>query len=570
MKIEYLIIFILSFFNCSAIAQFVAIKGKVIDKKSNLELSGVMVKVGDDIAKTDERGNFILNVWKATSVEKGINFSLVGYFNAQFIYEPNHFYDIQLIENIMQLKEVLIVNGGEIVKKAIDRIPDNYPDKPAVLKGILRTQSWRNQSEYFKSDALIEAYVPSYSGNQKTVVKVIRNKIDTIFDKSLQQLRQTSNYNVVDFQDIAHSNYILNKISKKKRFDYLVVGKQDYNGNKVFVINTTLKDTAKTFNRIEATLYIDTATYAFVAANVNTYNLVRDGLLTIDILNYRVEYEKFGDKWYLKETHFVAEAKLKKQTPQIKIDFVRHEIDSLNVKKFFYKDIIQAGDNILLIDVPVSEDIWSVTDTLFRKAESEGKIAVISNELLDIIRHNSAVSNTDGLKNKKSFSLRVIDYLSKDNVRKDLVFKKFPVLVESNLYNVPKIINYAISYGISYRFYKNMFFGIDGSRNLWNGKKINLFTLSANISNEFVFNKFFRGITLRPYLGFGNINVGYDKAKLNMYSINGGLKVSYELTHKLAIIFSTSFNPALDRSILNGLNIQANKYAIGLGVLFKR
>ena len=570
MKLKYLFFFLSAFATCNVVAQEVIIKGNVSKKNNKEKLAGATVKVGSEITKTNENGLFILNVQKKELIEKGIDISSVGYYSIHFIYEPDHFFEIELIENIVQLKEVMIGNGHDIIKKAIKKIPSNYPDKPITIKGILRTQTWRNRSEYFKSDAIIKVYIPSYSSNTKASVSVLQNKIDTLYDKSLESLRQTSNYHVVDFQDIAHNNYILEKISKKMKFNYWLVGKQIYNGHKVFVINTNLKDTTKIFDKIDATLYIDTATYAFVAANIYTYNLSRKGLLKLNMLNYRVMYEKIGKKWYLMETHTIVDSELKNQSPQSTIDFIRTEIDSINVEKIAYKDIVQRSDNILLIDKPVDDKMWLGNDSLFKKAENEGKMTIISDSLLYTIKKNNLVGNLFHQKNKKSFRLILLDYLSKDNVRNTLMLKDMPLLIKSDLLNVSDITNFGISYGIKYRIYKNIYLGLEGSRNLWNCKKINLYTIAINISNDFVFNKISRNITLTPHIGYENISVDYDKSKININNLYYSFRFSYELTHKLAIFFASDFNSTMEKYTLNGLNISPTKYPIGLGLIFKR
>jgi hypothetical protein len=456
-----------------------------------------------------------------------------------------------------------------LIKKAIKRIPENYPDKPIVIKGILRTQAWRNKSEYFKSDAVIKAYVPPYSGNEKTTVAVLQNHIDTVYDRTLKYLKRVSNYNVVDFEDIAHNRFILNKILKKRKFDYLFIGKQVYNNHKVFVINTTLKDTNKIFDKIEATLYIDTASYAFVAANIYIFNLVRSGFLTNKVLNYRVAYEPIGTKWYLSETHFNGTSVYKKQSPVTTIDFIRTEIDSINAKRIPYKDIIQQLDDALLVDKPNSKEEWAKNNILFKKAESGGKVEIVSNTLLDTIEKNNAITNPPGQKVKRSFGHNVVYYLTKDNVRITLELTKFPVAINSQLYVVSKSVNYGWGESMDFRLYKNLFLVFQGYTNFWNNKHIALSTTALNLSNDFVFNKNSRSITVTPYAGFEQIIISYQRNEIDYNTFDYGLRVSYELTHKRALILSYGFNSASGISTLNGLTITPTRYAIGLGIVIK-
>lgn len=570
MKLKYIIIYFLLISSNTVLAQLVSLKGRVVDRKNNLNLSGVTVKVGTEGTSTDKNGYFALTTQLKTLTERGINFSCIGYLNARLIYEPNHIYEVELVEDNNQLKEVIIGAGDDIIKKAIKRIPANYPDKPIVITGILRTQTWRNKSEYFKSDAILKAYIPPYSGSEKTTVTVLQNHIDTVFDRSLRYVRHIENYNVVDFEDIVHNRFILNKISKKRKFDYLLIGKQVYNHHKVFVINTTLKDTSKQYDKIDATLYIDTASYAFVAANIYIYNWVQIGLLTIKKLNYTVAYEEIGKKWYLAETHASHTAVLKNQAPQSTTDFIRTKIDSINVQRIPYKDIIQQTDDIFLVDKRNSKEEWAKNDSLFKKAESEGRMEILSNTLLDSIKKNNAITNPPNQKVKRPFGNRVLDYLSKDNVRTILGLTKFPVVINNPLDVVSGSVNYGWGFGSNYRVYKNLFVGFDLYTNFWNNKHIGLSTIALNLSNDFVFNKSSRSITLTPYVGYEQIAISYQKTKIDYNTLNYGLRVSYELTHKKALFLSSGFNSLSGTSTLNGLTITPTHYAIGLGIVFKK
>ncbi len=163
MKLKHIIAYFLLLTCNTVFAQLVVIKGKVVDRKNNLELAVVTVKVGTTATRTDKNGYFTLSAQLKTLTDQGINFTCIGYLSVRLIYQPNHFYEVELVENSMLLNEVVIgAAGDDIIKKAIKKIPENYPNKPIVIKAILRTQNWRNKSEYFKSDAIIKAYIPPY------------------------------------------------------------------------------------------------------------------------------------------------------------------------------------------------------------------------------------------------------------------------------------------------------------------------------------------------------------------------------------------------------------------------
>lgn len=196
----------------------VSVKGAVLDKKNNIKLSGATVRVGEQATRTDKNGFFEITAPIKTLTEIGISFSHVGYLTTRLIYQADHFYEVDLLESNNELREVIIgVRGVDIIKKAIKKIPENYPDKPISIKGMVRIQKSRNQSQYFKSDAIISAYIPAYTDNEKTTVTVLHNQLDTINDQTLRYIRNVSSYNLIEFADIAHNKDVLNGLLKKKK-----------------------------------------------------------------------------------------------------------------------------------------------------------------------------------------------------------------------------------------------------------------------------------------------------------------------------------------------------------------
>lgn len=568
MKKSILLFYLLIISYISSFAQSILVKGKVADRKNNIELSGVTVKVGEYATRTDKDGYFELTAPLPKLKENGITFSYVGYLTMRLIYETGRFYNVQLTEKNTELREVLIAPGDDIIKKAISKIPENYAEKPIAIKGLLRIQKWRNQSQYFKSDAIISAYIPPYTSNEETSVKVLANQLDTVFDNSLKYIRNVQSYNLVQFADLAHNKNVLKKLLSKRKFEYRLVGKQLYNKHKVFVINTFLADTSKKFDKLEATLYIDTASYAFVAANLAYYNIPRNGpFIGKKELVHGVSYDKIGNKWYLAEAHVKSTAVYKNEEPKSVLNFIRTELDSINVQKFAYKDIVQNGDDIFLIDkLPNPEDL-AKNKMLFEAAENDGKIELIPQQKLDTIRKNSSTAN---LNYKRTFGRKVYDYLRGDNSRINYGFLKLPFDVSSTLYGVPASINYGLGIGANYRVYKNLFFGFESNPNFFNKKKIKLGTLGFNLSHEFILNKNHRSITLVPHAGYQLLTINYEKKEQNYSTINYGLRAAYELTRRKALFISSNFTPNLTTYTINTLSVKQIGYAIGFGLVIKR
>ena len=563
------LIYLLLFSISPVLAQEIILKGKVYDKQNNLNLQGVTVTVGTKVTLTDDKGEFSVLVQQNNLIENGLKFSYVGYLSFKLIYEPNHYYQIEMVENTIDLSEVIVGAGDDIIKKAIQNIPINYPEIPTIIKGIIRIQSWRNNSEYFKSDALIKAYIPSYTSDEKTTVTVLQNRIDSLYDKSIRYLKHSSHYNVVDFQDIVHNKNYLNQISKKKKFDYRLVGKQVYNNHNVYVINTSFKDTTTYNDKINATFYIDTASYAFVAANIFRYNIKWVGALPIDVLNYQVSYDKIGTKWYLKETHASADFVLNKQSPKSTVDFIRTDLDSVNVNKFLYEDIIQKSDNILLIDNYKNDVEWEKTKQLIEKAEKDRMVAIISNELLDTMKNNNSINNPPDKILNKQFGRTVYTYLTNNNIRTFYGLIKPPFVISSKSFVVSELINYAPSFGFDARIYKNIFLGFQTYSNFYNKKEIDLSSIGLNLSNEIILNKTSRNFIIKSSIGFNRFTTTYQNSSIKSNSLAYGLLISYELTHKKAFFLSSGYNTSLNTEVINDVIFTPSRFSFGLGIVFK-
>lgn len=563
------LVFILLHLVCVQIslAQTATIKGNVFDSQNRKALSGVTIKVGSQATKTDRNGYFEINTPLKTVTELGINFSHIGFLSVNLIYQPQHIYQVYMTENSAGLREVLIAPGDDIIKKAIKKIPENYPDKPTMIKGILRIQKLRNNSQYFRSDAVIKAYVPPYTSSEKTKVTVLANQLDTIYDKTLKYIRNVDSYNVVEFADVAHRKELLLKLLKKKKFDYRLTEKQIYNGHNVFVINSVLLDTAKNYNRLEVTFYIDTATYAFVASRLAYYDIPRLGpFIPRKEAIYQAGYEKIGQKWYLAEAHYKGIAVYKDEEPHTTSDFIRTELDTLNVKELAYKDVVQKMDDVLVIDKPANQSDQKISDSLFKKFEKIGKIKPIPLEKLDTIKSNNINAS---INYRKPFGRKIYDYIRSDNIRGSFGIYKLPFELISTAYNVPESITYGIGSCYSFRLYRNVFLKYEYTSNFYNRKKIKLSTTAIDLVYDLIMHTNHRELIFNPFVGYQLIDVKFEGKIKNYNTINFGLRTSYEVTHKVAPFAAINLNPSLKDYRINTLTISPTGYSAGIGIIIK-
>src|SRR6188472_929061 len=161
MRILLLFTFVLTI-NSYAQETFTSIKGKLLDETSKqpIPYASIYIKGKAIGTTTNEEGRFLFHVPSGFANDTLI-ISVIGY---------DHFKStvrgMTEKENVIALKQsVTLLNavtisaskkeltGKDIVKKAVARIPENYPMKPFVIEGFFRDL----QRENDKAVELLEA-----------------------------------------------------------------------------------------------------------------------------------------------------------------------------------------------------------------------------------------------------------------------------------------------------------------------------------------------------------------------------------------------------------------------------
>ena len=160
------IIIILSIFcTLSAKAQ---IKGKVFEQKSKVPIALATINIeGTTISVlSNEQGLFKIFIPENYRNKKLI-ISCLGYKNDTLIapYKLNKVYNIALAKQLIQLPEVVIKSHSaiDILKKAIDKIPDNYATKPVYLNAYYREMVATNGTFVKYVDAATKIYYSGYN-----------------------------------------------------------------------------------------------------------------------------------------------------------------------------------------------------------------------------------------------------------------------------------------------------------------------------------------------------------------------------------------------------------------------
>ncbi|PAW95339.1 hypothetical protein CKK33_18270 [Mucilaginibacter sp. MD40] len=555
-----LVFFFLLFGTIYAKAQTIILNGSVKDFDSKNFLQGVTVRVGETSTATDSLGKFKITVELTQFKQQGIRFTNVGYKQLFLNYTSDYTFDIELRASYVELAEVRIMGTGTaILKKAISRIPNNYPQRPYILTGAMGLQYLRNRSDLFNSVAIVQIYVPSYNANKQENVKLIQNKIDTITDKSLIFIKWIGGYLTVPHADIINNREPFITASKVKDFQYQLMQNRMYHDRNVYVINFSQRDSTQKQKATSGTLYIDTATYAFVGADISYFNVTRYGTLPKSKLQYHIAYSPLGNSWYIQEAFMKGNTIYKNENPTTITNYITSKIDTSNIKPFAYGDIIQENDITQNISKQGDSSIWLKADTLLSHSERYNYLSKLSADITDTIR-----TNRNSVKQKSSW----LNYFTKDNFHYSLTFIKFPVNIVNSPTHISNFVKYGFQIGTYFRLYRSLFFQFEGSGNTGTDK-INFSRYAFHLSNDIVLNESAHAITLAPYFGYNLLSIDEKnenktgRANYFVYGTSG----AYEITHNVSLLISVARNHF---TLSGNTHFQPTNTTIFAGVLIKR
>jgi hypothetical protein len=546
-------------------SQIIEIKGKVIDENDKTNLNAATITSGNIGTTTNSTGEFYLKVDLNVLLNKGIYLSSVGYLSKHVIFQSGiYFYNVEMVKSINNLAEVKIYgNGFNIIKKAYDRIVINYPNNPYKISGIGRIQFYRNNSDFFKSDAILEGYVPSYATSKETEVKVVQNKVDSIVDKSLPFIRLVEAYKTIVTIDKVKKRGNFIKPSEKDSYSYTILGKGIYDNHEVYIIDVKDKDTLKETNQLEGQLYIDTASYAYVGISMTNFNVIKSGYLTHAKSYYSIAYQQLAGKWYIKEVHTRTNIIYKNENPIVLTDFVGIKVDTLNAKPFSYKEKIQNGDATQKIKIDGEKAIWPKYDSLFYKEELNNRISKVSPLLIDTIKKGNYLAPKN---------INVLNYLRKDNFMVSLSAIRFPLMI-GNETNNEKHQAFGLDAKYYFKVVKHLFLEVETGININKFAGIDILDYKVadygiSLSNQFILKYQVHPTTISPIFGYHLLNYSDNVHQLNFNGFSFGLRTSYELTHILEAFFSPVYN-FYDVKKLSKYNIELSNYTSSIGFLVK-
>jgi hypothetical protein len=505
--------------------QSISIQGVVLDSFTNKPLSGVAVSLSNYKGTiTNSQGVFYLNsqLYSAGKTPK-LSISYVGYrpmlVSVLSTKEP---IEIRLAPMQKELKEVIVSSKTKsIIERAIDKIPENYPVNSVIINGLLRVNVSVNDTDYFyKSDALAQIYAQSYNNGIDQRVEVLQNKTTTIKNPQSKFSAIAPASFVGNFSSIAdivyHKGLFLNKRSLN---DYIY-----FHYTKAFINNRVtyiIEFEKKRNNKIEGTVYIDSATLAFVKINVKRYKVASLMFATKDFENVEVNYRQYGDKWMINDSYQ----------------------ETIYNMKFKAKEYV---------------GLWKNNEKLFEKAENESRLTVVEMPIIDTTLEPI----------KFGFSVAMAKYFNPENIRFRLYAVQFPYSLNNLGYN--SVAEYGIGVGASFRIYKPLFLQLNREFNYgWGGLK----TSSSSYRLSYLWSlkgKSNHSIVAAPFIGYSGIQIDDKSKNLQQRFTNAvsGLTLYVPASKQLQFFSEAEYIYTLKNQPTT-LSIQFKPFSLKAGLEFK-
>ena len=349
MKASSFLLFCLFLFSNITNAQSdkITLRGKVIDQTTKEPLAFAHIgiaKIGIGTT-TSDRGEFEFKV-PQNIFEEELTVSFLGY--KSFSKKVKHLRNpsiIELVQSEEGLLEVEVLGPAaveNIVRKAVKRIPKNYPTHGHTDLAFYRESRTDNDSTYiYLAEGVLNVYKKSYKSSKEGQVSLIQgrkinlaNPLDTTIRRGFTSGHMAPHrfdfvYNREDFlqEDFfpVYEYWIESMTTYNGKPVYIIGFNKDYNASKTYgkkgknikksrgerggwIWTLRSKRPKKITARMKGRIFIEKESFAIIKGE---FEITPDGLKKYDDYplysgnwkgnSYVVNYQKIGDKWYFSD-----------------------------------------------------------------------------------------------------------------------------------------------------------------------------------------------------------------------------------------------------------------------------
>ncbi|MDO5971902.1 carboxypeptidase-like regulatory domain-containing protein [Flavivirga aquimarina] len=488
---------LLSFQIC--LSQTIKVQGKVVDKNDtplpivHLRFEGTYIGT-----VSNENGEFEIACDLETS-KKRLVISLIGYETKKIVLSKG-FNKIILAENITQLNAVTLFSrdyARELIEKAINAIPRNYPKIEERHKGFFREIIHREQGEkpVYIIETTLESIKKPYKIRRRSGdVKLIEfRKYESQQLDSLHRRIYAGAHHIHRFDIVSRREAFLSNLSG---FKYKIKDTLRQQGNDVYKIYFQNK------NKLSGHVYVMDSSYAIIKAELNNYSYSKSSLKGRQYLNYTVTYEQDENQvWRFKRSNYETAFKQRGKLFKLSSDYVTTEVEP-NKIGITYSDRLQFGDILLYEPKKYEPNFWDSYNIILPDEKSENLFRSID------------YSKTNNAKKTLNKFLRILlrfrqeawfTWTSIDVASNMVVFENPALEIQQGLSTTEENV-YGLTYSLLYEFKPNFFLGYSNKSSI---SKSGIVSHDLSISRSINLNPNGRPIFVVPRMNFGYQELKY-------------------------------------------------------------
>ncbi len=291
---------------------YITLRGNIIDKDTKKPVAYAHVGILEKGIGTISggKGSFVLKI-PASASKSTLIVSFLGYKNyKRRVDKLKTPLVIEIKRAPMDLQEVIVMDEGaieDILRRAIRRIPQNYPNYSTRSTGFYRESKTDSELNYlYVAEGVLEVYKTAYDRKKEGQTRLIQGRQVALVPPD--ELGSNANFSsghlsghrfdiVKNREDFIDEKYF-------PAYKYWVSGITTYNDKAVYVIGFEGEEEERD-GRMKGKIYIDTLSYAFIRTE---FEILPKGLKrrsdyplyvgSWKANKYIVNYRYFGDRWY--------------------------------------------------------------------------------------------------------------------------------------------------------------------------------------------------------------------------------------------------------------------------------
>jgi hypothetical protein len=294
----------------------VLLQGRIVSAATGEAIGYATISLARNGIETmsNEEGRFIFKI-PATDAGDSIFISHIGYQSVVLLLNgvDTGVKTIVLKERAVELPGVTVTpdKALDLIRKAIARIPDNYPSDPYVSHGFYRFVSWKDGKVVSLSEAIFNIYCPDDKRDHKQfrLIKARADRDEGVFRGShITQGRSPEGLMDDDLVSHIHEAPVVGD-EEIGKLDFTYNGLIDDAGKPAYEIQFDQKEGLEEALH-KGRILIDSASLAFVAFDYSLspkglpyWKPERPGQPISQGLTMNISYRRYGGKYYLNLVH---------------------------------------------------------------------------------------------------------------------------------------------------------------------------------------------------------------------------------------------------------------------------